>query len=256
MKTKKNPKGFYAALGISTVMVGSACFFAYQQGEKLTKQILSDKEYMHEAVVDRKVTDIPKNPVTTQKITESPIWYTTAVTQETTLPIYIPPEHALETNPPSTTLPVNSGGATRLDFPKAPLDDMENIINPFSKGELVKNETTGSWQTHNGTDILAEIGSQVYAVSAGEVKSVENDPIWGITVVIDHHNGFVSRYCNLAKDLSVQKGDSLVSGDIIGNVGDTADIESSLEPHLHIEILHNGTYLDPISCIYPNTENE
>jgi len=66
MKTKKNPKGFYAALGISTVMVGSACFFAYQQGEKLTKQILSDKESMHEAVVDRKVTDIPKNPVTTQ----------------------------------------------------------------------------------------------------------------------------------------------------------------------------------------------
>ena len=253
MKKNKNTKGFYAALGISTVMVGSACVFAYQQGEKLTKQILSDKESMHEAAVDRKVTDIPRTPVTTAQIPETSVYYTTAVT---TVPIYIPPAHALETNPPETSVPANSQGASRLDFPKAPLDDMENIINPFSKGELVKNETTGSWQTHNGTDIACEEGSQVYAVSAGEVKSVENDPIWGITVVIDHHNGFVSRYCNLASDLSVQKGDNLVSGDVIGKTGNTADIESSLAPHLHIEILRNGTYLDPISCIFPNAQQD
>lgn len=255
MKTKKNPKGFYAALGISVAMVGSACYFAYEQGEKLTKQIISDKESMHEAAVDRKVTDVPKIPITTAA-TQIPIYQTTVTS---TLPIYIPPEHALETNPPKTTetsVTASTEGATRLDFPKAPLDDMEKILNPFSKGELVKNETTGSWQTHNGTDIYAEIGSQVYAVSAGEVKSVENDPIWGVTVVIDHHNGFVSRYCNLEKDLSVQKGDNLVSGDIIGKVGNTADIESSMDSHLHIEILKNGTYLDPLFCIYPNMEQD
>ena len=39
----------------------------------------------------------------------------------------------------------------------------------------------------------------------------------------------------------------LVSGDLIGTVGDTADIESALAPHLHIEMLHNGSYIDPMA---------
>nr|MCR5074873.1 M23 family metallopeptidase [Ruminococcus sp.] len=56
-------------------------------------------------------------------------------------------------------------------------------------------------------------------------------------------------YCGLSQALSVQKGDTLVSGDLIGTIGNTADIESSLTPHLHIEMLHNGSYIDPISEI-------
>ena len=45
----KGSKGFYAALGISAVMIGSACYFAYDQSEKMTdnltaKQIQTEKE--------------------------------------------------------------------------------------------------------------------------------------------------------------------------------------------------------------------
>ena len=98
----------------------------------------------------------------------------------------------------------------------------------------------------NGTDIAAETGTEVYAVSPGEVTAVNDDPLWGTTVVIDHHNGYITKYCGLGKDLSVQKGDVLASGNVIGVTGDTADIESSLSPHLHIEIMHNGSYIDPM----------
>ncbi|MCD8188547.1 MAG: M23 family metallopeptidase [Ruminococcus sp.] len=126
---------------------------------------------------------------------------------------------------------------------------MSSVINPFSGTELVKNETTGSWQTHNGADIAAEIGTEVYAISPGEFTAVNDDPLWGTTVVIDHHNGYISKYCSLARDLSVQAGDTVLSGDVIGTIGDTADIESALEPHLHIEITHNGSYEDPISLL-------
>ena len=39
------------------------------------------------------------------------------------------------------------------------------------------------------------------------------------------------------------------SGDIIGSVGDTADIESAIEPHLHIEIMRGGKYQNPADFI-------
>ena len=41
----------------------------------------------------------------------------------------------------------------------------------------------------------------------------------------------------------------VVSGDLLGTVGGTADIESAVAPHLHIEMKHNGSYIDPMSQI-------
>jgi murein DD-endopeptidase MepM/ murein hydrolase activator NlpD len=130
-----------------------------------------------------------------------------------------------------------------------PLADISNVIEPFSGGELVKNQTTGSWQTHNGADIAAEVGADVYAVANGEVSLVKNDPLWGVSVTIDHKNGYTTKYCGLGSDLAVQQGDKVEKGCTIGAVGTTADIESSSAAHLHIEITHNGKFIDPMSII-------
>ncbi len=248
----KSSKGFYAALGISAVMIGSACYFAYNQGEKLSESnniVAENSISQKNEAVDKKSTDIPKTTTsvytcaTTAASTSRVITTTTAVTVPAAM-------IATDTPPAVTTEAVTTPtSAARLENPKAPLADMSNIITPFSGTELVKNETTGSWQTHNGIDIAAEVGTEVYAVSPGQITAVNEDPIWGITVIIDHYNGFVTKYCSLAKDVSVQKGDTVVSGDLIGVVGDTADIESALTPHLHFEIMHNGAYTDPMAYI-------
>lgn len=256
---KKGSKGFYAALGISAVMIGSACFFAYDQGEKLNEKPANDIISVPEAAVDRKSTGIPK--ITTAVITTAPPVYTTrpvittaAVTRTiptATLPaaeiiISDPPvqDARTETDENLKATPVDT---IKLENVKPPLADTKNILAPFSGSELVKNETTGSWQTHNGADISAVPGSEVFAVYDGEVTAVNNDPLWGVTVTVDHHNGFISKYCSLADDLSVQAGDKLVKGDVLGVIAETADIESALEPHLHIELTHNGKYVDPLS---------
>ena len=63
-KTKGN-KGFYAALGISAVMIGSACYFAYDQGNKIVEDYRSGSIVSQIPQVDRKVTNIPKPAVTT-----------------------------------------------------------------------------------------------------------------------------------------------------------------------------------------------
>ena len=58
---KKSSKGFYAALGISAVMIGSACYFAYDQGQKLKDNPSSDQIIsVPETPVDQKYAGVPK----------------------------------------------------------------------------------------------------------------------------------------------------------------------------------------------------
>lgn len=261
----KGSKGFYLALGISAVMIGTACIFAYDEGEKITDGKLNASISSPDTAVDKKYNNLPKETTTAYIVANIPV--TTTIT--TALPVIIetiPVEEVIIETPeeefneviadidPAEEVIASENDSVetvsvKLDNVKPPLADISNVITPFSGTELVKNETTGSWQTHNGTDFEAEVGTEVYAVSNGEVTSVKKDALWGITVTIDHHNGFVSKYCNLAENLSVQEGDTIISGDMIGLVGQTADIESSLAPHLHLEITHNGNFTDPINAI-------
>lgn len=253
-KTGKGSKGFYSALGISAVMIAAACVFAYDQGEKLTQKGLAPQTSIAapEAAVDHKVTDVPKQ-TTTIVYTKAPA-VTTAAPVVTTMPAATIPAAAIivEDEAPAEPAAAEPESAevnanVSLENVKPPLADISNVLAPFSGGELVKNETTGSWQTHNGVDIAAEVGTEVFAVSNGEITEVKNDPLWGVTVIINHHNGYLTRYCGLADDLSVQQGDQVVSGDLIGVVGMTADVESALAPHLHIEMRRSGKYIDPMS---------
>ena len=244
----KSAKSFYAALGISAVMIGSACYFSYNQNAKneLTESSVSASE--SEAAVDRKQTSIPKTVTSTTKITFSTahtiITHTTAAKPVAV----IPPVTTKAVTVPKAEKQADS--ATKTDSKwSSPLKDMSNVINMFSNKELVKNITTGSWQTHNGADIAAKIGDDVMSIGDGEVTAVNNDPLWGTTVIIDHKNGFVSRYCGFAKDLPVQKGANVTAGMVIGSVSDTADIESALDPHLHIEVIQNGNYINPIDIL-------
>lgn len=245
----KSSKGFYAALGISAAMIGSACLFAYNQGEKLdSSKLTAEISQASEAAVDKKTPDVPRqedySPVKPKQTTVPAA--TTAPPQTTTAAVTVPAA-AIATSPPSQTITKESEPSNPMF--SAPLADMNNIINTFSGKELVKNSTTGSWQTHNGVDIAAAVGNEVYSAAPGEVSAVNNDPLWGVTVTIDHLNGYLTKYCGLAADLNVQQGDTVKAGDSIGAVGNTADIESALDSHLHFELIHNGNYENPLSFI-------
>ncbi len=246
----KGSKGFYAALGISAVMIGAACLFAHKQGDRIADmKPVTNKPAVHEAAVDRQVTNIPKATTPAYRVT------TAVVTMPifTDAPTATIPAAEISVDAPPAAEPVQAEAeetaAQDMTDLKLPVADISNIINPFSGGELVKNETTGSWQTHNGVDIAAEVGAEVYAVAGGEVTAVKNDALWGVTLLLDHKNGYTTRYCGLNADLAVQEGDKLNGGDVIGTVGGSADIESSLAPHIHIEMTHNGAFIDPLPLL-------
>ena len=113
------------------------------------------------------------------------------------------------------------------------------VILDYAKDKLVYSNTLGEWITHCGMDIKAEKTTVVTASAEGTVKSIKNDPRYGLTVVIEHNNGFSTVYSNLLTAEFVSVGENVKSGQTIGTVGNTASFEILDEPHLHFEITKN-----------------
>lgn len=119
------------------------------------------------------------------------------------------------------------------------------VLNPYSMDKLVYNRTMADWRVHEGVDITADLGTEVLAVSGGVVTEVYADDRYGTTVTIDHQNGVVSTYSNLAEVPTVAVGDSIMAGEILGSVGDTALWEAGEPPHLHLSMTCDGVSVDP-----------
>lgn len=119
------------------------------------------------------------------------------------------------------------------------------IMREFAKDKLVYSNTLAEWVTHNGIDIKANKTTVVKAAADGTVKSIKNDPRYGLTVVVEHTNGFTTVYSNLLTAEFVVEGENIKQGQTVGTVGNTASFEISDEAHLHFEITKEGEYLDP-----------
>ena len=115
----------------------------------------------------------------------------------------------------------------------------------YAKDNLIYSETLEEWVTHYGIDIKADKTTVVKASAGGTIKSIKNDPRYGITVTIEHDNGYQSVYANLLTAEFVKEGEKVEQGQTIGTVGNTATFEIADDPHLHFEILKDGEYVDP-----------
>lgn len=119
------------------------------------------------------------------------------------------------------------------------------IIREFASDSLVFSETLQEWITHKGVDIKADKTTVVAAACDGTIQSIKNDPRYGLTVIINHDNGYQTIYSNLLTAEFVVKGEKVEKGQSIGTVGNTASFEISDDYHLHFELLRNNEYLDP-----------
>ena len=121
------------------------------------------------------------------------------------------------------------------------------IIKPHSDTELVYSKTMEDWRLHKGIDIGTAIGTEVKAAAEGTISECYTDTATGVTIIIDHGNGFATKYSNLASSKSASVGTAVQSGTVIGVVGDTAEFEIADEPHLHFEVIKDGRSIDPQS---------
>jgi len=97
--------------------------------------------------------------------------------------------------------------------------------------------------THTGIDIGAPIGTKIRAPADGVVIFAGVSPYYGNLIILDHGNGFTTRFAHLS-EIKVSIGDRVSEGDVIGCVGQTG---WATGPHLHYEVRYNGVPLDPIN---------
>ena len=102
-------------------------------------------------------------------------------------------------------------------------------------------------QSHQGVDYAVPEGTRIFATADGIVKEVKGkNSTSGITVVIDHRNGYTTSYSHL-QSVKVKRGKRVQRGDIIALSGNSG---LSLAPHLHYEVRYNGVRVDPIHYFF------
>ena len=105
----------------------------------------------------------------------------------------------------------------------------------------------GQLAWHGGIDFATgEAGEDVIAVAAGVVTAAGERQGYGLTVDINHGNGYVTRYGH-AEKLLVDVGEIIQKGQTIALVGSTG---RSTGPHVHFEVYKNGRVVDPASYIH------
>lgn len=141
----------------------------------------------------------------------------------------------------------NSGNTTSATKFIVPLGG--EIIMDYSMDMPIYWATLDQYMTHSGVDIAAPVGTEVKACAGGTVTKIEEDDRFGITIQINHGDGIISVYGNLAKDGLIELGEIVSQGDVIGKVGQSSLFEFDSPGHLHFEILNNGEYADPANYI-------
>lgn len=123
------------------------------------------------------------------------------------------------------------------------------ILKAFSIDNLLYSSTLDEWVVHNGIDIKADKTSVVKAAADGTVKSIKNDPRYGLTVVIEHNGSYKTNYSNLLTAEFVVEGEKVTKGQTIGTVGNTAVFEIADDSHLHFELIKDVEYVDPTNYL-------
>jgi murein DD-endopeptidase MepM/ murein hydrolase activator NlpD len=103
------------------------------------------------------------------------------------------------------------------------------------------NPVSGNLQMHEGLDVGAPNGAPIHSAADGIVIFSGTKPGFGQHVQIDHGYGIETIYAHSSRVL-VKKGDKIVRGDLIAQVGSTGH---STGPHLHYEVRVNGVAVDP-----------
>ena len=96
-------------------------------------------------------------------------------------------------------------------------------------------------ELHRGLDIAMPVGSSVHSAISGTVKEISSDPLYGDYIVIEDETGTTVKYANMSRITAIQ--DSLVhKGETVGYSGGGG----SEPPCLHMELLVNGSYYNPL----------
>ena len=218
-------KGFYIILALCAAAIGVSGYVLFFTGgnQEEEDQLLQ---------ISSQVDTVPKTPEISQPEEEE-----TLQPEEGTAEIPAPQVQEEEAAPSS--LPEEDVPAAQTKAPVA-----EKFINPvqggqvlrsFSGDTLIQDETMGDWR--------------VTAIGDGTVTAVFYDDLTGYCLTLDHGNGVISTLRGLMKNATVEEGDTVKMGDLVGGGGSTMTTESAMAPHIHLEVTRDGAFIDPMTLI-------
>ena len=140
----------------------------------------------------------------------------------------------------SETLPDNVEMLQRvLDF---------DYVDPVAAGQITSlfgcrsDPLEGDGRFHYGLDIAGEEGAVIRAFADGTVTAIGSSTDLGSYVTVTHEGGFSTLYAHCRK-ITASDGQQVRAGDPIAEMGDTGRATGF---HLHFELHHDDTYLNPI----------
>lgn len=238
---KKGGGIFYAILFVTIVTVGTTAYVMRARNDALTELAENRQPQVASTTPDTtpiQVVTIPdefSDEESTALVEESQ-WQSDDVVPVTETPEPVNTDDAEE----STHAPEEIPEITSLITPVN-----GNVIKPHSDTELSYSKTMEDWRLHKGVDIGAPIGATVIASGKGEISECYTDTATGVTIIIDHGNGLMTKYSNMASAEMVEIGQQVESGTVIGVVGDTAEFEVADEAHIHFEVIKDGRSVNP-----------
>ncbi len=136
---------------------------------------------------------------------------------------------------------------------EADIRDCTPSIRPLNGGFLSSrfgrrmDPFSGRIAFHRGVDYFARSGTPVMSSANGVITMAKKNGSMGLTIEVNHGNGFKTKYAHLSKIL-VKRGQRIKRGEIIGLVGNSG---RSTGPHLHYEVTFRKTHRDPLQYIIP-----
>ncbi|MEW5911125.1 MAG: M23 family metallopeptidase [Thermodesulfobacteriota bacterium] len=116
------------------------------------------------------------------------------------------------------------------------------VVSAFGRRSIVNGQERSP---HSGVDLRGALGTPVPAAADGTVALVIDAYFSGVTILIDHGQGLITRYLHLSQAL-VRKGQKVKRGQIIGKVGASGRVTG---PHLDFGVKLAGAAVDPLAWI-------
>jgi murein DD-endopeptidase MepM/ murein hydrolase activator NlpD len=133
------------------------------------------------------------------------------------------------------------GESVRKALLRTPLD----VIRITSKFGLRKHPILGYSRMHKGVDFAGAVGTPIFAAGDGVIAQIGKNRGYGNYIRIKHNSQYATAYGHMSRFAKgLKQGSKVRQGDVIGFVGATG---LATGPHLHYEVLLNGTQTNPMN---------
>ena len=139
-----------------------------------------------------------------------------------------------------------NGESIKKTLLMTPVDGAKITSNFMSKR---RHPILGYSRAHKGVDMAAPTGTPIYAAGDGVITVKRRDGGYGNWIEVKHNTSYSTRYAHMSRFANVSVGQRVRQRQVIGYVGMTG---MATGPHLHYEVLRNGTQINPKRMTFPS----